>query len=301
MRQKLREIIRYLIKSRENEKISDAIDRHKTRLQKKINRKKISEEDFLKIIKSMGIKSGDTVMLHASWRKFYNYSGTPKSLIENFIELLGNEGTLLMPCYGDNRKYFDVKNTRSTAGVLSEEFRRYPGVKRSECSHFSVCAFGKDADIITKYHIKSEFGFDNFSPYYIFSQKENSKVVMLGMGKYPIKLTLIHCIEYIFKDVYPYFNRYLSKKYTATVIINDGTITKREMIEGNYAKLYKKNIKKVYKNLPKDKKFYGKIGNIQIRIIFAKKGFDEISKLVVSGKSMLNPPKVEKNSFKPYL
>ncbi|WP_293394166.1 AAC(3) family N-acetyltransferase [Peptoclostridium sp.] len=299
LKKNFRKLVRTAIKCKENERIADAIDRHKTKILRFIYPGKIKDEDIKKELLKMGIKNGDIIMVHSSWRKFFNYEGNPKSLIKLLIEIIGTEGTLLMPCFGTDKRYFDVNKTPSYAGVLSEEFRKMPGVLRSECSHFSVCGYGKQAKKLLEKHALSCFGFDYNSPYYIFSQMEGAKIIKFGMGKYPIKLTLIHCIEYVYKDKFPYFRDYLTLNYEATVIDNEGNKTKRQMIEGIGGKLYHKNIKKVYKNIPSNLFHYSRISNIDICVFDAKAGYNEIVKLVESGKSMLKPPKVTKESFIP--
>ncbi|MBN1472860.1 MAG: AAC(3) family N-acetyltransferase [Syntrophaceae bacterium] len=295
----IRKFVRVLISCKENERIRDAIDRHITHIKRRFSKHTVSDQDISECLKAIGIREGDIIMVHASWRNFYNYSGSPLSFIELLLRTIGTEGTLLMPCYGDNKRFFDVNKTPSYAGVLSEEFRRIEGVKRSECSHFSVCAYGKYADYFTKEHKNSEFGFDFNSPYYLISQNNKAKIVKFGMGKYPIKLTLIHCVEYGFKDIYPYFKNYLNVKYETTVVDKLGVKHNKQMIQGIGGKLYKKNIKKVYKNIPEGLSEYQRIRNIDVRVINANAGYNEIVKLIESGNSMLNPPKTNKYSFVP--
>lgn len=295
----IRYLIRSLLQCKDNERISDAVDRHKTRIARKINKRKVTEKELFQCLVRMGVSKGDVIMVHASWRKFYNFEGTPKSLIRMLLDIIGPDGTLLMPCYGNDKEYFDILNTPSYAGVLSEEFRKMPGVIRSKCSHFSVCGYGKLAEELTRHHVKSEFGFDHFSPYYLFSQTNGSKIIKLGMGKYPIKMTLIHCVEYIYKDIYPYFREYLSNRYEAIIIDESGERSNRQMLEGVGGKLYRKNIKAIYKSIPQNKCHYQRIANIDIRIFNAKEGYKEIAKAIGQGKSMLNPPKTKKDSFIP--
>lgn len=299
IKNEFRKIIRSSLACKNNERISDAIDRHLTHIRRNFIRSKVTKSDIANSLIRMGVKEGDVIMVHASWRKFYNFEGTPSTLIDILLKVIGPNGTLLMPCYGNDKTFFDVNNTPSYAGVLSEEFRKMKGVIRSECSHFSVCAYGKDAEELTRKHKGSVFGFDSNSPYYLFSQLDNGKIIKFGMGKYPIKMTLIHCIEYVFKDIYPYFRDYLTVNYEATVVDRDGIKHTRKMVEGIGGKLYRKNIKKIYKSIPKNLCHYERVHNIDIRVFSAYAGYQEIVKAVRLGKSMLNPPRAKRGSFIP--
>lgn len=108
MKDKLKKCFRKIINAKEYEKITDAIDRHKNNIIKNsIGRKVlIKEETFFAELVSLGIKKGDVIMVHCSWRKFYGYEGSPESFLNKLIDLVGEEGTILMPSYGNQLDYF---------------------------------------------------------------------------------------------------------------------------------------------------------------------------------------------------
>ncbi len=107
----------------------------------------------------------DILMVHSSFN-----SMTPmyKGRLNNFLNRLisychEHQITLVMPAFyfgtttydfGTYYKkhYFDVKKTISQMGLLTELFRRKPGVKRSIHPTHSVCAYGLLAEEITKGH-----------------------------------------------------------------------------------------------------------------------------------------------------
>ena len=117
-------IIRKMFGARNNESFRDALDRHKTKIKKKIYRQKFSVEDLKQKIEDCGISDGDTVMVHSSWRNFFNFDGTPEDVISVLEDIVGKNGTIIMPCFGADRNQFDIKNSPSAAGVLSETFRK---------------------------------------------------------------------------------------------------------------------------------------------------------------------------------
>ncbi len=160
-------------------------------------------------------------MLHASWRGLFNYEGTPESVIDTIINLIGKKGTLVMPCYGRNKFHFDVDKDVSAAGVLSETFRNYEGVRRSHGSHFACVVYGKNTEYIINEHEFSKYGFDEYSPYAKFVKLENSKIIMMGLGKKSEKLSLYHLPEIILKDENLFYKNLFKKKYSSHIIYRD--------------------------------------------------------------------------------
>lgn len=267
---KVRILVRKMLNVRKHETINSAIDRYNVKLQRFFYRNTFTKKYLVNILKEIGLSRGDIVMVHSSWRYFYNFEGTPEDLIGIIREIIGDEGTILMPSYGPDRTYFDVSNTPSSAGVVSEVFRRYPNVFRSACTHFSISAQGPIAEDLTKDHFNSEYGFDCNSPYYKLAQLGQSKVLFIGLGSKPTKISLFHCAGYMLKDRVPYLSQLLSHKYKSKLIVN-GVEYNKEMIirkpgHGNNNKIFKKILKDI-----KNKK-HAKLSNIDLVIIDAKEG-----------------------------
>ena len=117
--------------------------------------KKYSTDELINVLKSLGIRKGSRLFIHSSWDQFYNYQGNQIEMIEALIDEIGPKGTLAMPAIPINlgpNKIFDVRKTPSSAGYLTEIFRRYPSVKRSINLMHSVCAIGPHADHLIKDH-----------------------------------------------------------------------------------------------------------------------------------------------------
>jgi aminoglycoside 3-N-acetyltransferase len=126
-------------------------------------------------LSDMGLKFGSTVMVHSSLGKVGWTVGGPVSVIRALLEVLGPEGTLVMPAespgvsdpssWNDERvradwhetirehlPVFDPLTTPTTMGAIPEAFRTYPGTLRSNHPMVSVCANGSLADEITRDH-----------------------------------------------------------------------------------------------------------------------------------------------------
>lgn len=209
-------------------------------------RKKYTAKDIIEIMVSMGMKKGDCVMVHASMKEFYNYKGTAEDIIKGILEVIGEEGTLLMPSYppikfhlneycfaSNDSKYdpqfvhFDVRNTPSAAGYLSEAFRKYPGVKRSINVQHATCAIGKLADYFLSEHYKSLTAWDEFSPYYKMTLID-TKVFSFGCPG--LVSTVTHVPESLMRDKHPYFALLFERPITYNYIDYDGVIKHANML-----------------------------------------------------------------------
>lgn len=272
LKKNIKMILRYLLKINKNETIKDGIQYKIVRIEKKINKKKVEKVELYNAIKKMGIKEGDTIMVHCSWRKFYSFNGTPEDLIEMLIDIIGEDGTLIMPSYGRDKFIFDVDNTPSEAGVLSEVFRKMPNTFRSKCSHFSVCILGNKASEIIDSHFNSEYGFDYNSPCYKMTQYENSKILLLGLGKNPTKISVFHCAGYILKDKDKILNNILSFRYKSKLIIDGETYDKEMLTRQPQYRNDNKVFKKIFKNINNKKQM--KLSNIDLVVINAKEALD---------------------------
>ena len=114
--------------------------------------KKISED-----ASRLGIKKGDTILMHSSLKSLGRIDCTPADVINGIMDAIGG-GTLVLPalsymyCNPENR-VFDYYKTPSNVGAIPEYFRtQVNGVRRSLCPTHSCCAIGKYADEITSTH-----------------------------------------------------------------------------------------------------------------------------------------------------
>jgi len=177
---------------------------------------KIYYSDFVKSLKDAGIKEGDTVFVHSRVSAFgklltFDRSFLMQALIDSIKECVGNEGTIIMPTFSysfDKNEPFDVNNTQSTVGALTEFFRKQRGVIRTAHPNHSVAVWG------TNKRDLSETGKDTFDENSIFGKihKLNGKIVFLGA---PFQsCTFIHYIEQMHKVPYRRMRNFKGKIIT---------------------------------------------------------------------------------------
>ena len=147
---------------------------------------------------NLGVKKGDDILLHSSFRSLGEVEGGIKTLIEALLSTVGDSGTVLFPALSwksvneENGYIFDVKNTPCCVGAIPEFFRTYDGVVRSMHPTHSVCALGKRMQEYVKDHINDNSPVGEHSPFYKLSQF-GGKVIFLGCSTRPN--TSMHGVE----------------------------------------------------------------------------------------------------------
>lgn len=130
----------------------------------------ILKDEIIQKLKEIGLKNGDTVMVHTSLGKMGYVCGGAQAVIEALMEVVGDSGTIMMPTQSwknldpetgvhweadqkdwqlirDNWPTYDKNLTpTNTMGAVAEMFRQVPGSVRSDHPARSVCAWGRYAE-----------------------------------------------------------------------------------------------------------------------------------------------------------
>jgi len=166
---------------------------------KKTKQDRFTLENFKKtLIEVMGIKSGDTIIIHSSFSRL-NPEFSPYNAIDCLMDIIGSEGNILMPYYPPMLSFlwlmedniFDLKNTKSSMGILTQIFSEYSDVKKSIHPTKSLAVWGKKRDELIAEHHLSTTPFDKKSPYYKLITLANSKTIGIGIEKN----SFFHCCE----------------------------------------------------------------------------------------------------------
>lgn len=157
--------------------------------------------ELSKTVKKLGLQKGSVVLVHSSWDRFSGFSGKPTDLINTLSETIGVEGTLIMPTlpfsgsaleWAESKKIFDVMKTPSKMGLISEYFRRLPGVIRSVHPTHSVASLGPLSISLCKDHFLSTSPCGQHSPY---ARLLENKGVILFLGTSIESMTFFHTME----------------------------------------------------------------------------------------------------------
>ena len=145
----------------------------------------VTKKDIIDGLTKLGLKSGDNVMVHSSLKSFGHVEGGAETVISALMELLTEEGTLVMPSFNHGDIYeegdiFDIKKTRTRNGIIPDTFWRMPGVTRSMNPTHSFAAWGKNAQrYLSRHHLVDTMGED--SPLGLL-WKDGGCCLLLGVG-----------------------------------------------------------------------------------------------------------------------
>ncbi|MGQ0828158.1 MAG: AAC(3) family N-acetyltransferase [Bacteroidota bacterium] len=152
------------------------------------NKAGITKQQLIDDLKKTGLKQGDSVLVHSSLSKIGFVEGGAKTVIDALFVVVGTNGTLLFPSFpaaGRNKThleehpFFDIKNTPSQMGTITEYFRKLDGVLRSLHPTDPVCAKGPLAEYYTNTHYGQLTPYNEHSPFRKLCNK-GGKILMLG-------------------------------------------------------------------------------------------------------------------------
>ena len=188
--------------------------------------KSISQQDLENDFKKIGIVKGDVVLVHSSLSRIGHLKDGPKTFVDALINVVGDSGTILMPTspnavyqadYIRTNKVFDVLNTPSKTGKITEYFRTFPGVKRSLHPTEPVSAIGANVDYFIGEHFGELTPYTKKSPFYRVSEK-NGKILYVGVTL-SMAGTNLHTLEDAVDFKFPV---YLNEIFDVEVIEADG-------------------------------------------------------------------------------
>ena len=96
---------------------------------------RLSPGDILAFLTGAGLVPGDTLWLQSNWNTLGPHKLDPIVLIRDLVEAVGPEGHIMMPAFLDardkNNRPVDFAMLPTSTGLVTEIWRRWPGVVRS--------------------------------------------------------------------------------------------------------------------------------------------------------------------------
>jgi aminoglycoside 3-N-acetyltransferase len=130
----------------------------------------VEKRDIVDGLARVGLKAGDTVLVHSAMRTFGLINGGAPTVVGALREVLGQNGTLIVPTFTFKHEaaadpIIDPSRDRSEMGVITEEVRGLPGALRSIAYRHSFAAIGPNASAVTQvapelsvFDLRSSFG-----------------------------------------------------------------------------------------------------------------------------------------------
>lgn len=165
-------------------------------------------------LRRIGIKAGDTVMVHAAMGRVGPLLNGPDALTGALLDVIGPDGTMMvytswdsmhddllddegrvLPEWRDHVPGFDVAASRAVRmnGIIAEFVRTTPGARRSGNPGASVAALGRLADWITADH-PQDYGFGPGTP---LAKLVETDGLVLMVGAPWDTMTLVHHADHL--------------------------------------------------------------------------------------------------------
>jgi aminoglycoside 3-N-acetyltransferase len=191
-----------------------------------------SYEILVKDLKNIGVKKGDFLVVHSSLKSMGKVEGGAECVIKALLDVIGNEGTLMLPTFTYIPSYDDLfysnKDTPSCVGIIAETFRKQEGVVRSNHPTHSVAIKGPLTSVLLENEELGDTPMGEYSPYGKL-HKYNAKILLLGchFGRN----SFMHAVEEMASAVYA-----LRGHVEYTVINEKGETIKRRIRRHNFGR-----------------------------------------------------------------
>jgi aminoglycoside 3-N-acetyltransferase len=181
--------------------------RYRTR--ERLHPVKVGRAEIAAALREAGLAENGTAFVQTRMSAFGTIEGGPAAVIDAFEEVLGPEGLIVMPAFPLDRPaleylradpVFDLRNTPSRMGAVSELLRTMPGTVRSLHPTHSVCARGSGAEELVSGHELADTPFGDGTPFARMIDRGAHQVFFgSGVGA----LTMYHAFECMREPRFP--------------------------------------------------------------------------------------------------
>jgi len=181
-------------------------------------------------IREHGIAPGDILIVHSSMQGLAPTGAAPDEIIDMLLDLVGTDGTLVMPAIPKYREAstgverisqdlsqtvwtYDVQRTPPWTGLLPHKLMKRPGAIRSRFPLNTVVALGKHARAMMVHELDTP-GATPCGPSsaWAYCANRNAKILMLGVDL-AHSLTMIHVAEDCNEDRWPVAGWYRPRQF----------------------------------------------------------------------------------------
>jgi len=155
-----------------------------------------TKQDLLSHLAELNIDPNGTLMVHLSSKAIGEVEGRGNTVLDSLMEYMSS-GLLVLPSHTwdnvrERNPVMDVLYTPSCVGVLTEMFRKRPGVHRSLHPTHALSAIGKDAEAFLSGEEKICTPCGEGGAYYKLWER-NAQILLIGVNF--TRNTFIHGIE----------------------------------------------------------------------------------------------------------
>jgi aminoglycoside 3-N-acetyltransferase len=153
-------------------------------------------QQLLDGFRQTGVRPGDTIMVHTSYKSLGGVEGGADTVIDALRALVGPQGTVLFPTFNfqswTETHYFDILETPSKMGMITELARLRPDARRTPHPIYSFAVLGRRAAEFAACEDVEAYG-----PNSVFAlfHKTNGTIISIGLD-FNSTFSMHHYIEY---------------------------------------------------------------------------------------------------------
>lgn len=145
------------------------------------SRTRVTREMIVTGLRRIGLAAGSLVQVHSSLSAFGYVEGGTDALVDALLETVEPSGTVMVPTFNHGReKLFDIDESPSTNGAVTNALRRRPEARRSLHPTHAYAAIGPLAEPLVEGHLETTT-FDVDSPLGKLGAR-GGFVLLLGVG-----------------------------------------------------------------------------------------------------------------------
>ena len=159
----------------------------------------LTKDEIKQGLRDLGVEGGMVLMVHSSLSALGRVEGGADTVIDALIEVIGPSGTVMMPAMG-GAPVFDVNETPSNVGTITDRFWRRPETIRSIHPTHSAAGVGPLAEQLLAGHVGQPTAIGPDSPWGRIARLDNGYLLFIGCDQ--DRNTLLHTAEDIVEGAY---------------------------------------------------------------------------------------------------
>lgn len=166
--------------------------------------KKTSVSELVSLLRQLGLCSGDRVLIHSNFSSLGLVPEGPAGLLDALNEVLGSEGTLIVPAFTFSfcrNEVFNPRTSVATTGVFANLVLSQPSRYRTVHPNHSFVALGVDADKVVEFRSPTSFGKGSSFESML---EHDVKVLLLGV----FQNSFVHYVEQFVGVPYRYEKKF---------------------------------------------------------------------------------------------
>jgi len=153
-------------------------------------------DDLLAGFQKIELTASKVIMVHSSYKSLGGVQGGAETVIDALLDFVGPQGTVLMPTFNfeswTQNHYFDIQETPSRMGIITELARLRPDARRTPHPLYSFAALGQRKKEFAACDDVEAYGPD--SVFALFHEL-NGTIVSIGLH-WNSTFSMHHYVEY---------------------------------------------------------------------------------------------------------